>query len=190
MQRPTIRQAASSEADAVIAILALAFASDPVARYWWRTPADHLTWMPKLAHAMGERAFQHGTVDILSDFSAAAVWLPPGIVPDDERIAALNMPGDKALFAEFGAAMDAHHPKAPHWYLWMIGADPRRQGEGLGSALLKHRLALIDAKGETAYLESSNPKNVALYERHGFEAAGTIRVRDVPPLTPMIRHAR
>ena len=62
----------------------------------------------------------------------------------------------------------------------LIGVDPARQGRGLGSALMKHTLALCDAEGALAYLESSNPRNVPLYERHGFEVVGEIRPADIP----------
>jgi ribosomal protein S18 acetylase RimI-like enzyme len=72
----------------------------------------------------------------------------------------------------------------------MIGVDPVRQGRGLGSALLKHGLGQCDAQGLPAYLESSNPKNVPLYERHGFEVMGLIQPADFPPLYPMLRVAR
>ena len=41
-----------------------------------------------------------------------------------------------------------------------------------------------------AYLESSNPKNVPLYERHGFEVAGVIEAADYPPIIPMMRSPR
>jgi GNAT superfamily N-acetyltransferase len=86
--------------------------------------------------------------------------------------------------------MDAYHPAEPHWYLPMIGVDPARQGKGYGSALLKHALARCDRDDKLAYLESSNPKNIPLYKRHGFELLGTIRVGSSPPLFPMVRKPR
>jgi hypothetical protein len=39
-------------------------------------------------------------------------------------------------------------------------------------ALLEHNLALIDAEGMPAYLESSNPANDSRYERRGFLRVG------------------
>ena len=45
-------------------------------------------------------------------------------------------------------------------------------------------------KEERAYLESSNPKNMSLYERHGFESMGRIQIGDSPPAHPMIREPR
>ena len=61
------------------------------------------------------------------------------------------------------------------------------QGKGLGSALLEHALATCDRHGVVAYLESSNPRNIPLYERHGFAQWGRIPVGSSPTLVPMLR---
>lgn len=193
MTQPDIRPAAASESDKVMATLTLAFQADPVFRYWLPTPSDYLTWFPRFAYAMGERGFAHGTATVLGEFDACALWLPPGVEPDPAQMAGVDMPGDEQTAktgAELRAAMAQHHPSAPHWYLWMIGVDPRFQGKGMGSALLKHMLQRIDREGADAYLESSDPRNVPLYQRHGFEVTAVIQVRDVPPITPMFRPAR
>ena len=56
-----------------------------------------------------------------------------------------------------------------------MGVDPSQQGKGFGSALLHHALIQCDCDSKLAYLESSNPKNIPLYQRHGFELLGTIQ---------------
>src|SRR5687767_6551888 len=71
-----------------------------------------------------------------------------------------------------------------------IGVEPARQGRGLGAALLRAQLAVCDQAGLPAYLESSNPRNRPLYERHGFEAIGEIKVADCPLVVPMLRKPR
>jgi len=188
-----IRTATRADETSLLGIITLAFAADPMARYWFSEPGGYLEWWPRFVLALGERGLDAGAADITSDLSGAALWLPPGVEPDPARIAALDLPGTEEsaeISAEFRAEMDRWHPTDPHWYLWTVGVDPRRQGRGIGSALLKHRLAQVDAEGATAYLESSDPRNVPLYERHGFEVLTVIRVRDVPPLTPMIRLPR
>ncbi len=83
--------------------------------------------------------------------------------------------------------MGSYHPSEPHWYLPLIGVDPTREAKGYGSALLKHALAQCDDEKQLAYLESSKPSNLPLYERHGFEILGTIQVRSSPPIWPMAR---
>ena len=83
--------------------------------------------------------------------------------------------------------MDQYHPEEPHWYLPLIGVDPAHQGKGYGSALLRHALAICDREKMPAYLESSNPRDNPLYQRHGFEVIGTIQAGSSPPLWPMLR---
>ena len=68
-----------------------------------------------------------------------------------------------------------------------MGVDPLNHGRGLGSNILKKNLERIDKEGVVAYLESSNPKNINLYERHGFEIMGKVQEGDSPPIHPMIR---
>jgi len=51
-------------------------------------------------------------------------------------------------------------------------------------------LTRCDEDGVIAYLESSNPADISLYQRHGFEVIGEIRVGDAPVVTPMLRPAR
>lgn len=91
-----------------------------------------------------------------------------------------------ALFEQMGR----YHPQEPHWYLPFIGVDPFHQGKGYGSALMQNALIPCDRGQTLAYLESSNPKNISLYERHGFELLGTIQVGTSPPIFPMLRTPR
>jgi ribosomal protein S18 acetylase RimI-like enzyme len=84
-------------------------------------------------------------------------------------------------------AMDEYHPDDPCWYLPLIAVDPAYQGNGFGSQLMKHALNRIDEDGLLAYLESSNPRNITLYERQGFEIMGQVQIGGSPPIHPMIR---
>ena len=86
--------------------------------------------------------------------------------------------------------MEEYHPKENTWYLPIIAVDPAYQGAGLGSQLMKKALERVDVEGLDAYLESSNPRNMSLYERCGFETMGRIQVGDSPPVHPMIRRAQ
>jgi GNAT superfamily N-acetyltransferase len=57
----------------------------------------------------------------------------------------------------------------PHWYLWTLGVDPPRQGQGVGGALMQPVLSRADEAGLPCYLEADKAKNVPFYQRHGFE---------------------
>ena len=94
-----------------------------------------------------------------------------------------------AVFSMF-EQMDAYHPREAHWHLPLIGVDPAHQGKGVGSALLRHVLNACDGQKLPAYLEATSARNVALYERHGFDALGRIQVADSPPVVPMLRKPR
>ena len=54
-------------------------------------------------------------------------------------------------------------------------------------ALLRHVTDRCDRDGVLAYLESSNPRNIPLYERHGFEILGHAQSGGSPVITPMLR---
>ena len=71
-------------------------------------------------------------------------------------------------------AFRPHPREPPHHYLRVLGCDPNRQGQGIGSRLLEPTLAQCDTRGEPAYLESSNEKNLSFYRRHGFETTAEV----------------
>lgn len=182
------------EADPLIKVLTLAFSTDAAVRYMFPTAETYLAAFPRMAAAMGGAALGAGTAWIADEYAAGALWLAPGLSPNGEAIGAVvgefAPPERLETLMEVGALIDHFHPKEPHWYLPMIGVDPSRQGQGWGSALLKAALRRVDEEGLPAYLESSSPRNVPLYERHGFEVIGEIKPGDHPGLTPMLRPAR
>jgi GNAT superfamily N-acetyltransferase len=70
--------------------------------------------------------------------------------------------------------VEALHPKEvpePHWYLPLLGVDPRLQRQGAGSALLKVILDRADKDALPAYLWTAKSRNVPFYQRHGFEVS-------------------
>src|SRR5688500_4179748 len=194
MTTAAIKTATASDEDAAISTMVLAFSTDPMARWSTPNPHLHLNHIPKLARAFGGSAFTSGTAYIADGYAGAALWLPPGVHPDEETMIGLveqTAPdGIKADLYGVFEQMGKYHPTEPHWYLPMIGVDPSQQGNGIGSSLMKHALDIVDRDHLPAYLESSNPKNVSLYERHGFEVIGEIQVGSSPTMRPMFRSAR
>ena len=184
----------AAEAERAIATLTLAFGVDPATRWAFPEPAQYLTWFPQFARAFGGRAFEHGTAHCAGDYAGMALWLPPGVTPDEAAMEAVFRGGVAEQEQEHVSAvleqMADYHPHEPHWYLPLLGVDPTRQGQGVGSALLAHAGALCDQAGQLAYLESSNPANVPLYERHGFEVVGKIQAGTSPTFYPMVRRPR
>ena len=189
-----VRTATASDEAGAINVLALAFSTDPVARWVWPDAHTYLTNFAAFARAFGGAAFTHGSAHVLDDFAGAALWLPPGAHPDEETMVGLiqaTVPeADQPEMFAVLEQMGGYHPTEPHWYLPMIGVDPAHQNKGLGGALLRHALERCDRDHLPAYLESSNPRNVPLYQRHGFEVIGEVQAGNSATIAAMLRKAR
>ena len=194
MSEHDVRLAGIPDRDVVLDALTLAFVGDPCMRYTLSTAHAFLAGFRAFATAMGGEALEQGSAWVAGEGAAAALWLPPGVSSNSEAMLAVIAPtlADEKwpVIGEVAETMRQYHPQAPHWYLAMVGVDPAHQGMGLGSAILKESLKRCDADGMMAYLESSNPKNIPLYERHGFEVIGVVQPGNFPPMYPMIRAAR
>ena len=182
--------------------LSAAFAQDP--QFLWFLRPDQHHDMARLRLFQGlllGSALPDGVVQRPVTGGAAAIWLPSesfGPTPLLEnlrslpRIAALTGLGRLPRMIAMRKAMEANHPKDRHHaYLWFLGVRPEAQGYGVGSRLLAAGLRDVDEQGRHAFLESSNPANVPLYERHGFKVIKEYRARpDGPPFFAMWREAR
>jgi GNAT superfamily N-acetyltransferase len=190
----TVGAAAEADEAPIVDVMLLAFGVDPAARWTWSEPQQYLAHFPRFVRAFGGKAFANGSAYHVDGYAGAALWLPPGVEPDEDALIALiqataSEQSRKDAFQVF-EEMGRYHPREPHWYLPLMGVDPLHQRKGLGSALMQHALIPCDRDRQLAYLESSNPNNVPLYERHGFEGLGTIQVGTSPPIFPMLRKPR
>lgn len=189
-----VRPAGAADQAATVDVVVLAFGADPLARWCWPDPTVFLRHFPRFVRAFAGRAFERGTAYCAEGHAGAALWLAPGVAPDEQPLLELldgtTPPERRGDLFGLLEAMGRHHPAEPHWYLPLIGVDPLRQGAGVGSALMRHALAVCDRDGLPAYLESTNPRNVPLYERHGFERIATIGCGGTPPMLCMLRRAR
>ncbi len=86
---PTVKAVSDGEEEHAVQAIVLAFAADPVARWTWRIADQYLSSMPQLVRAFGGGAFAHGAAYCTDDLGGAALWLPPGVNPDEERLGAV-----------------------------------------------------------------------------------------------------
>jgi ribosomal protein S18 acetylase RimI-like enzyme len=186
-----IKAAAASDEGRAVDVLVRAFETDPAVRWVYPDPEQYLAHFPEFVRAFGGKAFEWGTAYCAEGFRGAALWLPPGVHPDEEPLVAHL---ERTVFARdlqdafsMFEQMGRFHPEEPHWYLPLIGVAPEHQGQGWGAVLMQHALVPCDRENLSAYLESSNPRNVPFYERLGFELLGTIQVGSSPPVFPMLR---
>jgi GNAT superfamily N-acetyltransferase len=203
MQRPPIatRPAAADERGLAAGILARAFIDDPAMAYLFRMAEERPERLRRLFGVITSLDPHPALWTLAGDAGAepvaAALWRAPGDWHTPLWAMLLHLPG---LLRTFGlalpralalqAAMEAHHPAAPHWYLQFAGCVPEAQGRGLGGAAIRARLALCDAQGLPAALETATPGNVGLYEALGFAVTGTFQIKDGPHFWSMWRAPR
>lgn len=139
----------------------------------------------------------YGEVDSTSDLKGIACWLPPG----QSNMTTLKYvrAGFAPIFFRIGWARawrgmgydeflhQVHQKYAPmpHWYLLLLGVVPECQGQGIGSQLIKPKLAFADSKGLPCYLETHVQRDLPFYEKHGFKTVfqGQIPGSDIPMWT-------
>ena len=188
------RQATQDELAQTVDCVVAAFITDPLARFAWPSPHDYLQSMPLCVREFATGSFEHGSALVAANFCGSALWLPPGVHPNAEALEQLFRDTAKPEHLDDVLAtvekMGEWHPDEPHWYLPMIGVEPNAQKRGIGGALMSYGVSRCDQEGMPAYLESSNPRNISVYERHGFQVMGEIRVGEAPVITPMLRRPR
>lgn len=192
MPAQSIRTATPADADVLGHIIGRAFAEDPV-NLWALCDAPTID---ATFHGLAVRHYVPLGVSTIAD-GGGALWLAPGqkkelSVGDTLALARILIGGAGLRFALRAEKLDRTlcrlRPKAPHHYLFALGVDKQRRGQGLGEALLRDRLTKADADGLGAYLENSNPRNTPLYERVGFRVVETLEVGGgCPPLWRMWR---
>ncbi|POX55588.1 GNAT family N-acetyltransferase [Streptomyces sp. Ru71] len=190
-----IRRADAGDRDLVVRLLDEAFLDDPVSA--WVFPGEEYRRRThrRLMGAFTDIVLGEGWIDLSDDLAACALWLsvPGGEHGEDEGPAELRQavdPGNERVELIGRLTAGVHPGERAHLYLWMIGVAPERQGEGLGTALIEHVLQRCDREGLPAYLEASNVRSRALYERLGFAVMGDLDLPDGPRMWPMWREPR
>ncbi len=178
-------------------VLADAFYDDPFTAWMYPAPDRRRERFRRQAARLLALTRKRNRALRTADDGACALWLPPGepaltrgeqlrIAPVVAPALGLRLPRVAAMLD----LMDRRHPHEPHWYLFVVGSDPARRGQGHGRAVIQPVLDDCDRDGVPAYLESSNPANVPYYARFGFEVTGELRRAGSPPMVPMWREPR
>ena len=192
-----IRRATVADLPAIETTLGLAFQDDPVWTWLIGRRSRPATRMGAILAAFARPHLEAGTVWMTTDGAAVAIWVRPGHwrLPRDAFVRHIAWPLVKAGPRPFARFLmldetEKRHPREEHWYLEVLGTRPDRQGEGLGSVLIRKGLERAEQDGLPAYLESSKESNVPYYGRHGFAVTGTIEMpRGGPTMWTMWREA-
>ncbi|MBX7165441.1 MAG: GNAT family N-acetyltransferase [Pirellulales bacterium] len=183
--------------------MARAFMTYPLMRYAAPDESRRLLANQCLYGSMLSDALKHGEVYSTADVRGACCWLPP----QQAHITVLRqvLAGMLALPLRYGlrgfnrlvdydnVAREMHHQHAagPHWYVAAIGVAPEFQGQGLCRRFFQPVLDRADAAGQACYLDTHDDKNVAIYQRCGFEVVDQRTPKGHPvPVWAMLRRPR
>jgi len=184
-----VREAAVGDVGRAADTLAAAFADYPFTRHTISAD-DHATRLREFQRLfLAEVGVPHGRVWVTGGLDAVAVWTTPdsgGAQAVMERLlpALVELAGDRApAYAGAEEEMDRHRPTEPVWFLGTVGVHPDSRGRGLGRAVIAAGLREADAAGVPAFLETSAPRNVGLYESLGFGVTAEYDLPDGGPRT-------
>ena len=127
------------------------------------------------------------------DSEGISIWIPPECKNTSLHIAwmfirsgglkldKLVNPGTVDIIKKYGDYSGKLHHQSiikPHWYLMSIGVAPRFQGQGFAKKLITPMLNYFDKHAQSCYLETHNPRNVAIYQKYGFKVTTTGKLPD------------
>jgi len=182
---PPVYPLAASQLTRAEETLADAFDADPMASYFFPCAAARKAGLRRIFRVGLRHGLRYGRVDTVHEGAAVAIWLRSEYATASlarmARTGMLSIPfavgwGATRRILNLLRFIEAERLRAissPHWYLFNIAACPDRQGQGLGATLLGHGMARAQAQGIPCYLETTNERNVAFYEKHGFRVVRT-----------------
>jgi ribosomal protein S18 acetylase RimI-like enzyme len=195
-EHTTVVPAVPEDAERLADVLGRAFQDDPVSTWLIPDDQERIERQRDFLKVFLDDAMASGQVHTTPDRTAVALWV--NVQPDEPQDDNIDELLGKALgphyerFVHLGDQMDATHPHDRlHGYLQFVAVDPPWQEHGIGAALIRHRLAQLDAMDMPAFLDASNLRTVTLYERLGFrQLPSQIRLPDGTLMLPMWREPR
>jgi GNAT superfamily N-acetyltransferase len=137
-------------------------------------------------------ALRYGEVYSTPDIKGLIGWFAPGLTHFTTWMY-LKIPGflHQAILIgwknlsritaceDYAAKVHGEIMPGPHWYLWGLGVDLDRQGQGIGTQLMEPGLTRADQQGLPTYLETHDEQNIAYYQKRGFELVRSERVPSI-----------
>lgn len=189
-----IRPLGPEDLDETVALLSAAFWDRPFYHYLAPSQAERreflaLNFRLRLEHSIGISDIDLALLD--RRIAGIAVWAPPARDPGPEDHSAMEeafsvfSPGLRERFFGFFRTLIAARDQAvsqPYWSLAPVAVLPEHQGRGIASALIRKKLAAIDASPAPCFLGTQDAPNLDIYARYGFQ-----KVRE-DPLAPGLIH--
>ncbi len=167
MTEPSIRIATPADRADVIDTVVAAFDQDPAFRWFFPTDTSWARNVQPFVGALFDSRVDSSATWLVDDAAAVAMWADPAAESLRADLGALD---DAALarLSAYNAATADGLPDEPFWYLGVLATRPDRQGERLGRTVMEAGLRRAATTGVPAYLETTKPANVSMYERSGW----------------------
>jgi hypothetical protein len=177
----------ASQIEAGADLLARAFQNDPLMIYFVPNQEKRRRLLPVLFRIVVRYCLRYGIIYTTPDLDGLVCCLPPGQTKTIGRLACASLSGIPVQLGLAGLwrflhastyTGSAHKQAAPgiHWYIWVLGIDPDRQGHGFGGHLLQAVQKLVLAEGLPCYLDTQNARNVPFYQQHGFRQVNETQI--------------
>ena len=189
MERATIERFHDRWRDDVLDMLTQAYLDDPWGRIWFGGSGPgqlklHRSWW---SFMLEQRCAGIALVSIFQEEVVGfAHWQESDLCrPSTEAGKAMGA----AMLGAIGAAaaqrmrpfliaFRAHEPTAAHLHFGPFAVRPDLQGRGFGRSLLERYCEHLTASGSVGYLETSEPDNVRIYSKAGFEVTSESDIGD------------
>ncbi|MGW3856308.1 GNAT family N-acetyltransferase [Micromonospora arida] len=180
MTTPEITIATPADRATVVDTLVAAFVKDPVLRCLFPDEETYPRYAAAFFGHLFDKRVHRKSIWTIGGGASVALWDPPTGQPAAGAAAAPaaahGLPEVSPYPADVQARVQGYDdvvhdalPTYPFWYLGVLGTHPDSAGRGWGRAVMRAGLDRAAADGLPAILETSNPGNVELYRRAGWE---------------------
>ncbi|MGC4886641.1 GNAT family N-acetyltransferase [Micromonospora sp. DT227] len=188
-----MRSVQPGDVAAVVALLTDGVMHDPVAEWLVPDPEQRRTVFTELLAMDVDHAVEWGTVDVLLDMTAVAIWRH---YPDDDLLSRRHLATitDTALprFRHYDAMVNAYRSPAPHhWLAWLYVA-PSHRGLGIAERLLARHHQVVDRLGIPidVVVTTAHGRDFLHHHGYGYHARLPRQLPGGPKLWPLRRAGR
>jgi len=172
-------------------VLSQAFHNDPLMLYLFPDSTERENKLPSMMELLLRIGIKYGIVHTTSPkLEGIAVWFPSNKAKVTTWMGLLN--GGISYFFKLGSKAvkkqnrfynyvnSVHERLMPshHWYLSIIGINPKYQGRGLSRVLFGSIFNQIDNQNIPCFLDTNNEKNIWIFKRFGFKILKEYEIPD------------